>query len=236
MGISSPEVRVRSTAVNARSLYSRQKVCQDIGVSDSRTYNSPLREEQARQTRELILETLVELVSEQGAADLAIRDLARRAGVSERTVYRHFPDRAALLDGLADYVGARSDWPISRRVPTTLVELVESIAPTFASFDAREAETRALVLLNLDPARVATMTRRNQSMLRETVAREFPNLSESRQREAVSVIHLLGSSRTWLRFRDQDGLEPGQAGRAAADAAGAYIAWLRSENERLAHK
>lgn len=220
--------------MNCHPLYSRQKVCQDIPVTASRTYNSPLREEQARLTRELILGTLVELVSEQGAAELSIRDLAKRAGISERTVYRHFPDRAALLDGLVDYVEARSDWPSSQGMPETLDGLASMIPPSFASYDEREAEMRAMVLLNLDPARVASMTRRHQELLRETVAREFPHLDESRQREAVSVIHLLASSRTWLRFRDQDGLEPGQAGRAAAEAASAYIAWLRSENERLA--
>lgn len=236
MGYPSPAVRVTITAVNCQPLYSRQIVCQDICVTDSRAYNSPLREEQTRLTRELILGNLVELVSEQGAADLSIRDLAKRAAVSERTVYRHFPDRAALLEGLTAYVEARSSWPSSQGMPGTLDGLVEMIPPSFASYDEREAEMRAMVLLNLDPARVASLTRRHQEVLRETVAREFPNLDESRQREAVSVIHLLASSRTWLRFRDQDGLEPGQAGRAAADATAAYIAWLRRENSQQTGK
>jgi AcrR family transcriptional regulator len=37
-----------------------------------------------------------------GAADLSLRGLARAAGVSATAVYRHFPDKAALLGALAE--------------------------------------------------------------------------------------------------------------------------------------
>ncbi|MCC5950803.1 MAG: TetR/AcrR family transcriptional regulator [Acidimicrobiia bacterium] len=196
-------------------------------MTAARTYRSPLRDEQARRTRDLILDSLVDLVAAEGAAELSIRDLADRAGVSERTVYRHFPDRAALLDGLADHVAERLGWVLHNAEIETLDEFVDAIPASFASFDEHEAHTRALVLLNLDPARVASLTRRNQEMLRQAVADELDHLDADEKAEAVAVLHLLASSRTWLRFREQDGLAPGQASRAAQRAARAVLADLR---------
>ncbi|ALG84885.1 TetR/AcrR family transcriptional regulator [Gordonia phthalatica] len=43
----------------------------------------------------------IELLEENGAADLSLRAVARRAGVSAAAPYRHFPDRTALLSAVA---------------------------------------------------------------------------------------------------------------------------------------
>ncbi len=42
------------------------------------------------------------LLEEVGPADFSLSELARRAGVSPSAVYRHFADKEALLDGIAD--------------------------------------------------------------------------------------------------------------------------------------
>ena len=44
---------------------------------------------------------LTTLLGDRRADEVTTRDIATLAGVSERTVYRHFPDRRALLDGLS---------------------------------------------------------------------------------------------------------------------------------------
>ncbi|EGD56256.1 TetR/AcrR family transcriptional regulator [Gordonia neofelifaecis] len=43
----------------------------------------------------------IELLEEDGAGDLSLRAVARRAGVSTAAPYRHFPDRTALLSAVA---------------------------------------------------------------------------------------------------------------------------------------
>jgi AcrR family transcriptional regulator len=186
-----------------------------------RTYNSPLREQQARQTRTQILEALIGLVATEGP-EAPIRELARRAGVSERTVYRHFPDRAALLDGLSDHVARATGWDDVDGL--TVDDFVESIPEVFASFDAHEAETRAIALLNVQPGHPAAITVRNRAFLAEALARELPALDPEERAEVAAVLHLLGSSRTWLRFRYEEGLTPEQAARAARRAARAVLA------------
>lgn len=51
--------------------------------------------------REELLDRAQELVRSRGVAELSLREVARDAGVSHAAPRRHFPDRQALLDGLA---------------------------------------------------------------------------------------------------------------------------------------
>jgi AcrR family transcriptional regulator len=58
----------------------------------------PLRKD-ARRNREAILNAARELFAESG--DVAMYEVARRAGVGQATLYRNFPDRDALLAALS---------------------------------------------------------------------------------------------------------------------------------------
>ncbi|MFF0435475.1 TetR/AcrR family transcriptional regulator [Streptomyces sp. NPDC004327] len=53
----------------------------------------------AQRNRDRILEVAAEAVAEQGTL-ASLRDIARRAGVGLGTLYRHFPNRDALLEAL----------------------------------------------------------------------------------------------------------------------------------------
>ena len=172
-------------------------------VAETREYNSPLREEQARRTRVQILDALVELVSEEGAAGLSIRDLAARAGVSQRTVYRHFADRQELLDGLADHLGELAGWSDLDDLDVDVEALPSAVRLAWQTFDDFERETRALVLLNRDPARLATTSVERGAAINRSVARSYPQLGRDEARGVAGVIRLLASSHSWLRFRDE---------------------------------
>ena len=57
-------------------------------------------------TRQLLLETGLELLAEQGEA-FSVADLAARAGLSHGTFYNYFTDREQLIDALVPHVVAR---------------------------------------------------------------------------------------------------------------------------------
>lgn len=52
--------------------------------------------------RQALIESGLELIAEQGARSLTLRELGKRAGVSRMAAYRHFRDRAALLAAIRD--------------------------------------------------------------------------------------------------------------------------------------
>jgi AcrR family transcriptional regulator len=55
------------------------------------------REEQKAQTRRLVLECAYGLFEEKGYEKATMRELAARAGVGLGTIFKHFPDKSALL-------------------------------------------------------------------------------------------------------------------------------------------
>ena len=51
--------------------------------------------------RRVLIDTAVEIISEQGARGLSLRKVAKRAGVSHAAPYRHFKDKNAILAAVA---------------------------------------------------------------------------------------------------------------------------------------
>jgi AcrR family transcriptional regulator len=88
----------------------------------SRTRGSPPRttkERAARSVPHRILDGAVEVLARSSTARPSISDVAESAGVSRGTVYRHFPDRDALLEALADHLHAEFQRGYEQALDTT---------------------------------------------------------------------------------------------------------------------
>jgi len=78
--------------------------------------------------RDALVEAAVDVVREGGPEALALRELARRVGVSHAAAYRHFADREALVDVVAQ---------------RALQTFVERIRERLATIDESDPVTRA---------------------------------------------------------------------------------------------
>ena len=76
-----------------------------------RTYRMQRRAEAQRQTRQRITESAVGLHGTVGPSRTSISAVAARAGVRRSTVYRHFPDEAALFDACSAHWAAANPLP-----------------------------------------------------------------------------------------------------------------------------
>lgn len=70
--------------------------------------------------REALAEAAVDAAREGGPERLAIRELARRVGVSHNAAYRHFADRDAIVDVVADRALRELVAAIHRRLATVV--------------------------------------------------------------------------------------------------------------------
>ncbi|HET6652717.1 MAG TPA: TetR/AcrR family transcriptional regulator [Nocardioides sp.] len=93
-------------------------------VKGSRTYISPLRAEQADQTRQRILSAARELFLERGYAGTKVQDVAAAARVSPDTVYVALGGKKGLLEGVWSLAVTGSHDPEGREQR----ERVEAIA------------------------------------------------------------------------------------------------------------
>ncbi len=176
-------------------------------VSERRSYHSPLREQQAEQTRALILDTLAEMVAEDGFDGIVVKDLAARAGMAERTVYRHFPDRDALHDALADRVAAQVGWTAEQELPADPATWGRTVADAYARFDEQIVPTTVVAKLNAVRTRPAAESVRRGDRFRATIAAAYPAMTDEEHETVLAAIQVLASSRTWLRLREEMGLD-----------------------------
>jgi AcrR family transcriptional regulator len=79
-----------------------------------RKYNSPLREDQARQTRSKVLEAAYRLFVDRGYAGTTIAAVAEAAKVSPETVYVAFAGKRGLLQGVIELAIAPEEDPAAQ--------------------------------------------------------------------------------------------------------------------------
>jgi AcrR family transcriptional regulator len=182
----------------------------------ARRYSSPLREQQAGRTRELILDALTELLADHRADEVSTREIAERAGVSQPTVYRHFPDRTALVEGLANRVAQKA--PDGTGAPPDTIEAwTEWAVPAFVVADEHAVEATAEAVLNADPRRYSQASRQRSRDLQASVERWFPELDASDHVRVAALFRVLASVQTWLRMREEF--------RLAGKESGEIVSW-----------
>lgn len=88
-----------------------------MGPDVKRTYRSSLRDEQARETRRLILDAARDLFVERGYVTTTVRDIAEQAGVSERTIYQAHESKRQVLFAVIDAAigGDPAETPVAQR-------------------------------------------------------------------------------------------------------------------------
>ncbi|MFG3319545.1 TetR/AcrR family transcriptional regulator [Streptomyces sp. NPDC048171] len=98
---------------------------------------APRQRRDARRNRELLLEAAHEVFTEQGL-DAPLDVIARRAGVGNATLYRHFPTRAALVDAVFrdSLTGTMEAGERARRAPDAWAGLTGYLDVVFAALAA----------------------------------------------------------------------------------------------------
>lgn len=89
-----------------------------MGVNDGssgrgrRRYDSPLRDQRARQTRQTIVAAANRLFADRGYAAASLADIAKAAEVARPTAFAAFGSKAALLREVVDQALAGDDEPV----------------------------------------------------------------------------------------------------------------------------
>lgn len=183
-------------------------------MSERRAYSSEIRERAKADTRDAIIRAVITVILREGVHAFTMQNVAARAGVSLRTVYRHFASREQLLEGLSDHLEkAASAGGFSP--PTDVKEMPEVAPELYRRFDPMRDAVSAYVV-----ASIATGYRPKSHVerlrdLSQTLAAAYPNLTAEKLREASAVIGVLMGSRMWYVLTGEMGLGPEQGGRAA---------------------
>src|SRR5579862_1392886 len=79
-------------------------------------------------SRQRVLATTLELLTESGLGGLTVDEVSRRSGVAKTTIYRHWPDRSALILDACSQMAAAEQAPDTGSLEGDLAAILSNIA------------------------------------------------------------------------------------------------------------
>src|SRR3990172_11359876 len=183
-----------------------------------RRYSMAKRAEATGRTRRRIELALIELLAVQPFSAITIGDIAAKAGVSVRTVQRHYASRDNVLAACVGFPTRALADELSRRPPASspraaLRDLVQAL---FSFYEANSEQvwavySRAREVPVLDELRSATM--RARASLIDALFERWPDSWSTDRRTARAALLGLSAFGTWAaltdvgRFTSKDAVE-----------------------------
>ena len=174
--------------------------------SQTRRYDSPVRRERAAETRERIIAAGAEILHEHAVwnwSALTIRDVAQRAGVNERTVYRHFAGEAELREAVMARLEQEAGVALEDLRLDDLQRFTANVLGYVSSFPLDPRTTR-------DPTLMAAHDRMRDALL-AAVEGGSPNWPVRDRTVAAALLDVLWSVGSYERLVADWGLAPQEA-------------------------
>jgi AcrR family transcriptional regulator len=164
----------------------------------ARGYRSQLRVQQAEETRARILDATVRVMAG-GIASVSIPAVAREAGVSVPTIYRHFGTKRDLLAAIYPHLARRVGLD---RVPdpSSLDDLRDGIRAIFDRLDAFDDLARAAAASPAaEEARHVTMPDRFERISRfvDSIAPSLAKVDRDRIARLLVILTTSSALRVW---------------------------------------
>jgi AcrR family transcriptional regulator len=185
-------------------------------TDEKRPYRMKRRAELEAETRRRITESTVELHGTVGPSRTSISAVAERAGVRRSTVYRHFPDEAALFAACSSHWMAEHPRPdLDRWV--AIEDPAERLAAALDELYAYYRSTEGMMdNLHRDEETVPVVKRLfgrfhdYQGAARDTLMAGRRVRGRARQRVRAAISHALAFA-TWRSLTGEQGLEDSEA-------------------------
>jgi TetR/AcrR family transcriptional regulator, cholesterol catabolism regulator len=193
----------------------------------SAAQTASLRQRQVQEARTAMLEAALAQLETKGVDDVSMGEIARSAGVSLRTLYRYFPDRAALLHAAGEHLYATLGVPFDVSGPE---QISASLLDAARRLSARPELTRALVRTTAGRTARSGVRRQRVEAITSALEPLTAGVGADEARWAVAVIAHLCSSASWVMVADETGMDDADAQRAVAWAIDRLVAALQDDH------
>ena len=154
-----------------------------------------LTDRQTDLTRKLILDAALDVL-QSATGELTMRLVAKRAAISERTLFRYFATRDEFLDAVVEAFQARIDLPPT---PRTLEDLLGYPRLLYTCFEANASLNKAS--LQSEIAQRMRQDKARMDAIRKIVTRIAPLSGEHMRKIAAANIRFYLAASSWFYFR-----------------------------------
>jgi AcrR family transcriptional regulator len=201
-------------------------------------YSSPVRDEAKEATRARIIDALVRVVLDDGIHAFSVATVAKRAGISHRTVYRHFASREELLEGLSealDSAGPPDD--VRQWHGTPMFDHARAGAEgLFGVLDKMRDRATAEIIIGVALRHNTRGKRERWARVQAEVKERFPALTSGEQLAGAAALRALLSSNSWFHLCVQLGVPTDAATEGISRALVLVLQDLAQRNEARARK
>ncbi|WBB70085.1 TetR/AcrR family transcriptional regulator [Micromonospora sp. WMMD812] len=199
-------------------------------MKSKRQYVMRARADATAQTRQRILQAVFDLHEEKLSVDIALDDVASRAGVSVQTVLRHFGSRDNLIEATTEF--ANELIVQERRAPAG--DLRAAVRAIFDHYELRGDSALMLLAQEFTEPRARRITDNGRKVHREWVKEVFaPQLDQCSATDAEARTDLLVVATdvyTWKLLRRDRGLSRRRAEQRVRQLIDAVLA-LETEGD-----
>jgi AcrR family transcriptional regulator len=175
------------------------------------TSRPSLRQAQREVTEQRIIEALAALIDEEHPLEISMTAVAKRAAISEPTLYRHFPTKRDLFAALAGY---QFRTVAAGLAPASADDLAAAVQTVFQRSAATENVIR-WTLAATDPQRVPRPNVQARLDMLRTALGDQAGRNEDAAQFLLRTVLLLTSPMAWLYWKDYLGLDPAAAAATA---------------------
>jgi AcrR family transcriptional regulator len=189
-----------------------------------RRYDNRQREHQAGQTRAAILQALAAQLASTNSTEFSVADAAAAAGVTPRTVFRYFPTKEQMLEGVSEWVLG-----ITRQVelPASPEDLAPTVMASYRMFEDNADLMRALLLSDLGRGVRSRLSERRRKAWADAIDPVVRGLPATQARAIKAVINAMATAEAWWQLRDAFGVRGPQSARVVAWAVELMLDALR---------
>lgn len=174
--------------------------------------------------RVAVLEAVIASLESEAPEDVSMADIAQSAGISLRTLYRYFPDRASLLQSAGEHLYRSLGVPVAVAAPE---DIARSFLEAARRLAVRPRLTRALIRTGAGQIARSAVRKERVQVIRTALRSATSGLDPDVARRATALITHLCSATSWVSIADESGLSDADAQAAVSWGIDALIGTLR---------
>jgi AcrR family transcriptional regulator len=188
-------------------------------------------------TRKAILGAAGDLFLERKIDGFSVQEVADRAGLTHRTVYRYFPTRQELMRATVMHLAPGMDDEPFKEV-STVEDWIDAVGTHLAFIEANFDVIRGLMVAALasdELLRSDQRLRDREAHRWEVFRRQFPHLPEGEARRTFATVRHLTSPVSYVFMRLRFGMPPGEATEAIQSGASQMVEQAAIRNRAANH-
>lgn len=189
-------------------------------IKNPRKYDNSFRQEKSNGNRQKIIENYIDLLVEKRGDEMSLEELADRAGLSTRTLFRFFGDKKSLTRELDTYL----ETYITNVTGNLQIMTVEDFADfAFQVFDKYESLILAYLYTNFGQQSRVAFRKNLNTLLMEKIKAQVPVTEKKDEQHRINLVITLINANLWSELRNTYNHTGAEMGKSMKWAVGTLL-------------